>query len=178
MPTIVIVIIAVVIVLVAGVLGYAATRPDNFAVQRSITISAPPDKIYPLVADFRKWPLWSPYENRDPAMKRSYGGAASGVGATYGWEGDRNVGTGHMEITDAVAPAKIAIKLDFSSPFEAHNMAEFGFAPHGDATTVTWTMRGPTPFVGKVMQLFINMDRMVGGDFETGLAKLKSVSEQ
>jgi hypothetical protein len=178
MPTTVIVIIAVVVVIVAGVLGYAATRPDSFTVQRSITVNAPAEKIYPLVADFRKWPLWSPYENKDPAMSRSYGGAPSGVGANYGWEGDRNVGAGRMEIIDAAAPTKIAIKLDFNRPFEAHNIAEFGFAPQGNATTVTWSMRGPLPFVGKVMQLCFNMDRMVGGDFETGLAKLKSVSEQ
>lgn len=168
----------VIAVIIVAVLGYAATRPNEFTVQRSATIRAPAAKIYPLVADFHQWRQWSPYEDRDPAMERTYGGAASGLGATYGWNGDRKVGAGHMEITEAAAAQKLGIKLDFSSPFEAHNFAEFTFVPQGDATMVTWAMRGPVPFVGKLMSLVFNMDRLVGGDFEAGLAKLKTVSEQ
>lgn len=178
MSTPIMIAVIVVVVLIAAVLGFAVTRPDSFTVQRTATIDAPADKIYPLVADFRKWGQWSPWENRDPAMARTFGGAPSGVGATYAWEGDRNVGTGRMEITEAAVPRKIAIKLDFMKPFEAHNVAEFTFASQGNGTLVTWGMRGPVPFMGKVMQLFFNMDRLVGGDFESGLAKLKTVSER
>ena len=111
-------------------------------------------------------------------MKRTFSGAESGKGAIYAWEGDRNVGTGRMEIADTSPPSQVTIKLDFLKPFEAHNTAEFTFAPEGDSTNVIWAMRGPLPFIGKVMHLFLNMDRMVGKDFETGLANLKSVSER
>lgn len=178
MPTYVTIILIVIAVAVAAVLGYAATRPDSFTVQRTITVNAPPDKIYPLVASFKNWGQWSPYENKDPAMTRTFGGAPSGPGAIYAWEGDKNVGAGRMEITGASPPSALIIKLDFNKPFEAHNTAEFSFAPNGAATVVTWAMHGPAPFVFKLMGLVFNMDRMVGGDFETGLAKLKAVSEQ
>lgn len=167
-------------VLVVGVLVallLAARRPDTFQVKRSATINAPADKIYPLVADFRRWPEWSPYETRDPNMKRSYGATSSGKGATYGWDGDSNVGAGRMEIVEANAPGKVSLKLDFNRPFEAHNIVDFTFVPQGEATVVTWDMHGPTPFFAKIVHLFIDMDKMVGGDMEAGLAKLKSATE-
>jgi hypothetical protein len=110
-------------------------------------------------------------------MKRTFGGSQNGKGATYAWEGNSNVGTGHMEILDAPAPRKVVIKLDFLKPFEAHNTAEFSLQPHGDGTRVTWAMQGPTPFIGKIMHVFMNMDRMVGTDFETGLANLRKATE-
>jgi uncharacterized protein YndB with AHSA1/START domain len=165
--------IAIVIVLIL-----AATRPDTFSVQRATTIKAPPERIFPLINDFRQWASWSPYENKDPAMKRSFGGAASGRGAVYAWEGNKNVGSGRMEIMDASAPSKIVIKLDFFTPFEGHNTAEFTMLPQGDATNVTWLMHGPAPFMSKVMQVFINLDNMIGKDFEAGLANLKRLTDK
>jgi uncharacterized protein YndB with AHSA1/START domain len=168
---------AVLVIAVAVVLVLAAAKPDIFRVERSAVVKAPPGKIFPLIADFHRWGQWSPYETRDPAMKRTYGGAESGKGATYAWEGDSNVGKGHMEILDAPAPQKVVIKLDFLKPFVAHNTAEFTLQPQGDGTRVTWAMQGPTPFIGKIMHLFINMDRMVGADFEVGLANLRKATE-
>ncbi len=168
----------VVVVLVAGVLGFAATRPDDFSVQRSIVIAAPADAIYPRVADFHRWPEWSPWEKLDPAMQRTHSGAASGTGAAYSWQGNDKVGAGRMQITAATPPSSLAIQLDFLTPFEAHNTTLFSFAPEGDATRVTWVMRGPSPYLSKLIGVFVSMDRMVGGDFETGLANLKAASER
>ncbi len=112
-------------------------------------------------------------------MKRSYSGAASGKGAVYGWEGNKNVGSGRMEILDSSAPSKIVIKLDFFTPFEGHNTAEFTMLPQGDASTnVTWTMHGPAPFMSKLMQVFMNLDQMIGKDFEAGLINLKNLTEK
>ncbi|SDG67132.1 Polyketide cyclase / dehydrase and lipid transport [Bradyrhizobium sp. Rc2d] len=169
------------IVLVAGiaaVLVFALTKPDTFRVERSLAVKAPADAIYPVVADFRRWTAWSPYEGRDPAMQRTFGGTAEGKGATYAWDGNNNVGAGHMEILEANAPSRLCINLDFERPFEGHNSAEFTFVPQGDATLVTWAMSGPAPFLSKVMQVFINMDNMIGKDFEAGLASLKKLTEK
>ncbi len=171
-------VLAVIGVAIVGVLVYAATKPDTFQIQRAARIAAPAEKIFPFINDFRAWPQWSPYEDRDPDMKRTYGATTAGAGATYGWEGNEDIGKGHMEILESAPPNKILIKLDFEKPFEAHNMAEFTLEPVGAETNVTWAMRGPQPYVSKLMTLFFNMDKMVGGDFETGLAKLKSVAEQ
>ena len=162
---------------IAVVLILAATRPDSFSVQRAAIVSAPPEKIFPLINDFRQWGNWSPYEHKDPAMKRTFSGAVRGKGAVYAWEGDKNVGKGRMEILEASAPSKIAIKLDFFTPFEAHNTAEFTMLPHEDATRVIWRMHGPAPFMARIMHLFINIDNMVGKDFEAGLANLKRLAE-
>src|SRR6266849_3265526 len=179
----IIAIIAVVLAIaIAIVLILAAAKPGRFSVQRAISVKAPPEKIFPLINDFHQWGLWSPYENKDAAMKRSYSGAAAGKGAVYGWDGNNNVGSGRMEILDASAPAKIVIKLDFFKPFEGHNTAEFTMLPQGDAasltTNVTWLMHGPAPFVSKVMQVFMNIDNMIGKDFEIGLANLKRPTEK
>ena len=163
---------------IAVVLILAATRPDSFSVQRAAIVSAPPEKIFPLINDFRQWGNWSPYEHKDPAMKRTFSGAVRGKGAVYAWEGDKNVGKGRMEILEASAPSKIAIKLDFFTPFEAHNTAEFTMLPHEDATRVIWRMHGPVPFMARIMHLFINIDNMVGKDFEAGLANLKRLAEK
>ena len=175
----ILVIIAIVLaVAIAAVLILAATKPDSFRVQRSITVKSPPDGIFALINDFHQWRNWSPYEGRDPNLQRSYSGAASGNGAVYAWEGNKNVGSGRMEILDASAPAKIVIKLDFFTPFEGHNTAEFTMLPQGDATHVTWLMHGPAPFMNKVMQMFMNLDKMIGRDFEVGLANLKRLTEK
>jgi len=171
------IVVVVLIVVVVAVVAYAATRPDTFRVQRAASIKAPAEKIFPLINDYRNWPQWSPYEHRDPAMKRSFSGPAAGRGAVYVWEGNKNVGSGRMEIVDT-APNKIIIKLDFFAPFKANNIAEFTLAPKGGATEVTWAMHGPLPYVGKLMHMVINCDKMVGKDFETGLASMKAVAER
>ena len=175
----VIVIIAVILaVAIAAVLVLAATKPNKLRVQRSVSIKAPPERIFSLISDFHQWLSWSPYEQKDPAMKRTYGGAESGKGATYAWDSDRNVGSGRMEILDASAPQKIVIKLDFFTPFEGHNTAEFTMLPQGDGTHVTWVMYGPANFMSKLIQVFINLDNMIGKDFEAGLANLKTLTEK
>jgi hypothetical protein len=170
--------VALLVVAILAALALAATKADTFAVRRRASIKAAPDAIFPLIADFRNWTAWSPWEKRDPNLKRTYGGAPSGTGATYAWEGNRNVGSGRMEIVDAAPPGKIIIKLDFIIPFEGHNVAEFTLTPQGEATDVNWEMRGPVPFIGKIMHVFINMDRMIGTDFEAGLAAMKAAAEK
>jgi polyketide cyclase/dehydrase/lipid transport protein len=164
----------VVVLLLAAVLIFAAFRPDTFRVQRATSIKAPPERIFPLINDFKRWGSWSPYEKKDPNMKRLYGGAAEGQGSTYAWEGDGNVGQGRMEITDASAPGKVAIKLDLTKPLEARVV--FTMVPKGEATEVTWDMQGQLPYFAKIVHLFFNMDRMVGTDFEVGLANLKGLA--
>lgn len=168
----------VAVVAIAAILIFAATRPDTFRVQRAATIQAPPEKIFALIGDFQRWDAWSPWEKKDPAMKRTFSAATSGQGAVYAWEGNKNVGQGRMEIADSIPPARVAIKLDFVKPFEAHNLVEFTLEPKGQATDVTWAMRGETPYLAKVIHLFIDMDKMVGKDFEAGLANLKSLAEK
>ena len=175
---IVVIIAAVLAVAVLAVLGYAATRPDTFRLERSIVINAPPEKIFAQIEDFQAWRAWSPYENLDPGLKRTYGGPPRGEGAVYEWAGDAKAGAGRMEITQATSPAKVLIKLDFSKPFVAHNVAEFSLAPAAGGTKVTWAMSGPSPFMSKLMGLFFNMDTLIGKDFETGLASLKALCER
>ena len=175
----IIAIIAVVLAIaIAAVLVLAATKPNALRVQRAITIKAPADRIFPLINDFHQWVTWSPYENKDPAMKRTYSGADSGKGAVYDWEGNKNVGSGRMEILDTSAPSKIVIKLDFFKPIEGHNTAEFTMLPQGDVTNLTWVMHGPAVLMTRVMQVFINLDHMIGRDFEVGLANLKQLTEK
>jgi hypothetical protein len=162
---------------IAGVLAYAATKPDSFRVERTVAMKAPPDKIYPQINDLKAWTAWSPYEKRDPAMKRSYGAVTAGKGATYAWDGDKNVGQGNMEILES-SPDKVVIKLDFIKPFEAHNTGEFLLRPKGDVTDVTWAIYGPSPYVSKLMSVFVDFDKMIGKDFEQGLADLKARVEK
>jgi Polyketide cyclase / dehydrase and lipid transport len=168
----------ILVVIVAGVLGYAATRPDSFRIERSITINAPAERIFPLINDFRGWTAWSPWANRDPAMKTTYGGAASGPGAVYEWSGNSEVGSGRMEIIRSVPGSNVTVDLHFLTPIEGRNTTEFTLVPDGEATSVTWAMYGPSPFVSKLMGVFMSMDDMIGGDFEAGLAAMKAVAEQ
>jgi carbon monoxide dehydrogenase subunit G len=168
----------VVVVLVAGVLAVAATRPDVFRVERSTSIKAPPEKIFPYINEFKRWDAWSPWEKKDPGMKRTYGTTMTGKGATYAWEGNKDVGTGRMEIAESVEPRKVAIKLDFVTPFEAHNDVVFTLEPKGDTTQVRWTMQGKIPYVAKIVHLVFDVDGMVGKDFEAGLASLKAAAEK
>jgi hypothetical protein len=168
----------IVAIAVAAILFYATTKPDTIRVERTASVKAPPEKIFALIDDFHNWTLWSPYELKDPAMQRSYSGAPSGKGAVYGWDGNKTVGKGRMEITESTPPFKIVIQLDFISPFEGHNIAEFTLVPAGDTTNVSWVMRGPARFITKLMQVFFDMDRMIGNDFAAGLAKLKAIAEK
>lgn len=172
------IIAAVLVVGIAVVLILAAMKPDQFRVQRTAAIKAPPEKIFPLINDFRAWTAWSPYENKDPAMQRTYGATTSGKGASYAWEGNGQVGAGNMLITDAPSPSKVALDLNMTKPLSASNKVEFTLTPAGDTTTVTWAMHGNTPYFAKIIHVFFNMDKMVGGDFESGLAKLKAAAEK
>ena len=162
---------------VALVLLLAALGPDTLRIERSAAIKAPPERIYPHITDLRNWRAWSPYEKKDPQLKRTFSGAASGPGAAYAWEGNGDVGTGRMEILEAVAPSTVRIKLDFVEPMEAHNVVEFTLRPTKDETVVRWSMHGPQSFLGKLVGIFVDVDRMVGRDFEAGLASLKAVAE-
>lgn len=170
-------ILILVVVALAAVLVYAATRPDSFRVARSLDIATPPEKIYPLINDLRRWREWSPYEKKDPTMQRTFFGPPAGVGATYAWKGNKEVGEGRMEIIEATPPELIRIQLDFIAPFKAHNIAEFSLQPQGATTRVTWALSGPSPYISKLIGVFMNMDTMIGGDFETGLAHLKTLAE-
>jgi len=171
------IIAAVVAVPVAAVLIYAATLPDRFQVERTTSIKAPPEAIFALISDFRRYQAWSPYEKLDPAMKRSFSGPAGGKGAVYAWESDGRAGSGQMEITDLSPPFEVSIALDFTKPFETHNTVELTLIPEGDATKVTWAMHGPMPYIAKLMSSFFSMDAMIGKDFEAGLANLKALAE-
>jgi hypothetical protein len=172
------IIAAVLAIAIAIVLILAATKPNTLRVQRATSIRAPADRIFPMINDFQQWRTWSPYENKDPAMKRTYEGTERGKGAVYAWDGNKNVGSGRMEILEASVPSKITIKLDFFKPFEGHNTAEFTMLPQGDVTNLTWTMVGPAVFMSKLMRVFINLDHMIGRDFEVGLANLKKLAEK
>jgi len=165
-------------ILLAAILGFAATKPATFRVERAKSIQAPPDKIFELINDFHRWASWSPYEKLDPAMKKTFTGAPSGKGAVYAWAGNGKAGEGRMEITDTSPSSKVTIKLDFLRPFEGHNIAEFTLEPKGGSTNVTWAIHGPQPYILKVMTTFFSMDNMLGKDFEAGLDNLKAIAEK
>lgn len=166
---------------VAAVLGILliviATRPSTFHIERSTTMSAPPESAFAQVNDFRAWSAWSPWDKLDPGMKRTYEGAPSGAGARYGWTGNDKVGEGRMTIEKSERPSLISIKLEFIKPFASTNQTTFSFAPAGGGTKVTWAMDGHNDFMGKAFSLFMDMDKMVGADFERGLAAMKTAAE-
>ena len=168
----------IIAVLIAGVLVLAATKPDTFRVQRAASIKAPPEKVFAILNDFQKWGAWSPWEKKDPAMKRTFGATTSGKGAKYAWEGNKDVGKGSMEIAESSPSSRLTIKLDFIEPFEGHNIVDFTLEPKGDSTTVSWNIHGPMPFVSKVISIFCDMDGMIGEDFATGLASMKAAAEK
>ena len=168
----------VVVVAIAAILIYAATKPNSFRVERTATMNAPAEKIFPYIDGLKRWAEWSPYEGRDPEMKRAYSGPESGKGAIYEWDGNKNVGTGRMEILNSTPPHKVVIKLDFLKPFEGHNTAELTVEPKGGQTIVTWAMYGPSTFMTKLIGTFMDMDNMIGRDFAAGLAKLKTIVEK
>lgn len=168
----------IVAVLIIGVMILAATMPDTFKVERKASIKAPPEKVFAILNDFKSWGVWSPWEKKDPAMKRNFGAVTSGKGATYAWEGNKDVGVGNMEMAESTPPSKLVINLNFLKPFEAHNTATFVLASSAGATDVAWSMDGKHNFISKIMCLFMDMDKMVGKDFEAGLANLKAAAEK
>lgn len=158
-------------------LAYASTRPDEFRVERRARIAAPTERVWPLIAELRAFNRWNPYERKDPLIKGAYSGAASGVGSRYDWDG-KEVGSGSLEITGQQHGRAVQMRLDFIKPFEAHNQAEFALQPTPDGgTEVRWSMNGPANFVSKLMGVFIDMDKMVGRDFEAGLQNLRQLAE-
>lgn len=165
-------------VVIAGILILAAMQPDNFKIERKGAIKAPPEKVFGFLNDFKNWTAWSPWEKKDPAMKRNFGPVTAGKGATYAWEGNKNVGIGNMEIAESAPPTKLAIRLNFVKPFEANNLVNFTLTPAAGGTEVTWSMEGKNNFMSKIMQVFMSMDKMVGPDFEAGLANLKAAAEK
>lgn len=171
-------VLAVAVIAVIAVLGLAATKPNTFRVERTVTVNAAPEKIFPLINDLREQNKWSPWDKKDPAMKRTFSGATKGVGAVYEWDGNKEIGAGRMEIMGSVAPSRVVMKLDFIRPMEGHNIAALTLDPRGPATAVTWSIRGPMPFVSKVMCVFMDMDKMIGVEFEKGLADLKILAEK
>lgn len=171
------IILAVVAVAILGFVGFAATRPAEFTITRKTTIAATPAAIFPLLNDFHQWTAWSPWEGMDPKMARTYDGAASGTGAIYAWKGNDEVGEGRMTITDAKPNDLLVIKLEFLKPFEATNTTTF-LLTAGPQTEVVWKMEGHNNFLSKAFGIFMNMDKMVGDDFEKGLARLKTAAEK
>ena len=171
-------VLAIIVVVVAAFLVLLAFRPNTFRIQRSVTIAAPAEKIYSLIADFHAdgWGRWSPWEGIDPNLKRSFSGAESGLGAIYAWDGDNKVGSGRMEITRA-EPRHLDIKLDFYKPMKNSTTAEFTIEPAGDGQRVTWAMFGPVPYFARAFHLVFSMDKLVGGQFDQGLQKLKAQAE-
>ena len=165
------------LIVLAVLLLVASRRPDTFRVERSTVINAPAATVFGHVADFRRWIAWSPWEQLDPAMQRTYSGAESGVGAVYEWSGNRKAGQGWMEITKADSGSAVHLKLDFIKPFPASNISEFTLTPSGTGTAVNWAMHGPSNLMSKLMGVFFSMEKFIGRDFEKGLTSLKSVSE-
>ena len=171
-------VILVIFVVMAALIGLAASRPDTFRYERNIRIKATPDRIFTELQDFHKWQAWSPWEGLDPNMKRDVSGSPKGIGAHYAWDGSNKVGAGAMTIRDATPSSRLLIALDFIRPFPANNICEFDLAPEGDTTMVSWSMSGKNAFMTKLMGLIFNVEAMVGKDFDKGLMALKTLTEQ
>ena len=170
--------IVVLAIVIIAILVMAASRPDAFSVVRSAEYRATPETIFAQLDNFHNWQAWSPWEEMDPNLQRNYSGPVRGKGARYGWVGNKKVGEGTMEITRSAAPHSMELNLNFMRPFKASNVTEFTLMPKGEKTTLIWEMRGPSPFMVKIMHLFFDMDRIVGKDFEKGLVKLKAIVER
>ena len=159
-------------------LAFVAAQADSFRISRQRQLSAPPDKVFGLISDFHNWPLWSPWEKVDPDLKRSYSGAASGVGAVYDWSGNSKAGEGRMTILETTPAQQVKIKLEFIKPFTATNQITFQLTPAAGGTQVAWIMEGHKNFLAKAMHLLMDMDKMIGKDFEQGLTNLNEASKQ
>jgi Polyketide cyclase / dehydrase and lipid transport len=166
--------LAVIIAIFAGIV---AMQPAEFRIVRSATIAAPAAVVFAQVNDFHNWQAWSPWAKLDPAAKNTFEGPAAGTGAIFKWSGNNQVGEGAMTLTDSHPNDMIKIKLDFVRPMVNTNVVEFTFKPEGDQTRVTWDMTGRNNFVGKAFCLFMNMDKLVGAQFESGLAQMKAIAE-
>ena len=170
--------IIVVAVLILAVFAFAASKPNTFRVQRSLTINAPPEKIFALINDFHRWRNWAPQDKEDPTMTRTYSGTSAGAGAVSEWDSRGSAGKGRMSIAESAPPTRISIQVDFMKPFEAHNSNEFTLEPAEASTNVTWSMQGTNLYFMKVVSIFVNMDRMAGKHFEAGLNNLKTLAEK
>ena len=170
-------ILVIIIVVIAILLLLAASKPDSYRVERGATIQAPPERIFELINDFRNWPKWSPWEKLDPAMKKDLAGPPTGVGSSYAWEGNSKAGKGRMEITESDPPRRVKLDLNFIKPFKSNNVTAFTLEPRDNGTHVHWTMDGPAPMMTKMMMVFMDMDKMVGRDFDEGLGNLKRAAE-
>jgi polyketide cyclase/dehydrase/lipid transport protein len=168
----------IVVTFVGALLIFAATRPGTFRVARTATIQAPPDKLHGFINDMRIFNTWNPYNLKDPNIRGEYHGPAAGPGAIYRFAGNKDVGKGSIEIVESAPANKVIMKLDMLEPFEGHNIVEFTLAPRGNATEVTWAIHGPSPFMARLVGIFMNMDRMIGRDFEAGLSNLKARAER
>lgn len=164
-------------VVVAGVVAYASTRPDTFQVARSINIAAPPEAIFPLINDLKAFSTWSPFDKKDPNMKRDYSGPASGKGQRLDWDGNFEIGKGSLTILDTVPSSKVHMHLNMVKPMTAANAIAFTLEPEDETTNVSWVMQGDVPLFAKVLHLFVDMEGMCGADFEAGLASLKAKAE-
>lgn len=171
-------IVGLVAVLIIGVLLFAASKPNTFRIERTGQINAPPEKVFPLIDDFHNWTQWSPWENADPSLQRTYSGAPRGVGAVYDWQGNDKVGVGRMTITDSAAPSKVILRLEFIKPFAAVNTTEFTVTPSGAGSNVLWVMHGPSSFMHKLMGTIFNMNDMLAKQFDAGLANMKTAAEK
>lgn len=166
------------VVLIAAFAVYIALQPADFSISRSMEMAAPPADVFAQVNDFHKWQAWSPWAKLDPNAKATFDGPESGQGAGFAWHGNKEVGKGHMTITESKPPELILIKLDFSEPMEATNVTEFTFKPQDDKTLVTWTMTGHNGFVGRAFCTLMNMSGQVGAQFEKGLSSIKAIVEK
>jgi uncharacterized protein YndB with AHSA1/START domain len=171
------IIAGVVAVIIVALIVVVAIQPEDFRLSRSTTVAAPPADIFSQINDFHNWDLWSPWAKLDPTMKTTFAGSAAGEGSTYSWSGNSKVGEGRMTITKSQPPELVLIQLEFLRPMRANNLTEFTFKPEAQETRVTWTMSGKKNFMAKAFHLIMNMEKMVGPDFEKGLAQLKSVVE-
>jgi uncharacterized protein YndB with AHSA1/START domain len=170
--------VIIVAVLIALVLIVAATQPRTFRIERSISVDAPPDRVFTLIDNLGSWTRWAPQDREDPSMKRTYSGPANGKGAVSEWTGSGSSGRGRMMITESLPPQKVSVQVDWVKPFVARNVNDFVLESTGTSTKVTWTMQGPNLYVMRIMGVFVNMDRTMGKHFETGLTNLKAVAEQ
>jgi len=171
-------ILLLVLVVVAAILIYAATKPSTFHIERMVTIKATPEKVFLLINDLHNWPRWAPQDREDATIKRTFSDATSGVGATSKWSGSGSTGQGVMTITGSDPPRSVTVAVDWQKPFSVRNINEFRLEPDGSGSRVTWSMTGPNLFIMKVMSVFTNMDRMMGQHFEHGLQNLKADAEQ
>jgi uncharacterized protein YndB with AHSA1/START domain len=161
----------------AALLLYAAFKPNSFRLERSTAIAAPPAKVFALIHDLRRFNEWNPFAKLDPQNAITYDAVTTGVGGAYTWQGNKS-GAGRMQIVESVAAQRVSAKLDFTKPFKAHNVVDFTVQAQGAGSTVTWAMHGPMPYLNRLMTTFFDMDKMVGKDFEAGLANLKALAEQ